>query len=93
MSVGSTRPTDCATVPQTFLTTSEVAGILRCSEKTILRRVSAGKLPSVKDGGRYLFEATAIRTLFVARMVRPKSEGQTMFPVRAPHADVSNPTD
>jgi len=93
MNVGSTHPPDCDTVPQTFLTVPEVAEILRCSKKTILRRVSAGKLPAVKDGGRYLFEATAIRTLFVARMVRPKSEGQTMFPVRRPHAAASNSTD
>lgn len=60
-----------------LLTTSEVAELLRCSEKTIFRRVHAGKLPAIKEGGRYLFDADLIRTELMARMVRPKAKSST----------------
>ncbi len=76
-----------------FLNTAEVAQILRCSEKTILRRVGAGKLPAIKDGGRYLFEAITIQTLLAAHMVRPKSQRRSTFVASASRADTSNPTD
>jgi excisionase family DNA binding protein len=37
-----------------FFTVAEVAAILRCSSKTILRRIEVGKLKAKPDGGRYL---------------------------------------
>jgi excisionase family DNA binding protein len=57
----------------TLLTLAEVAETLRCSEKTIRRRIDAGTLPASKQGGRWLFEAAAIRAALIAGMTRPKS--------------------
>jgi excisionase family DNA binding protein len=37
-----------------FFTVAEVAAILRCTSKTILRRIKAGKLKAKPDGGHYL---------------------------------------
>ena len=66
-----------------LLTLAEVAETLRCSEKTIRRRINAGTLPASKQGGRWLFEAAAIRAALIAGLTRPKS---------APSAPLFNPT-
>jgi excisionase family DNA binding protein len=65
---------------------------LRCSKKTIRRRIDAGTLPASKQGGRWLFEATAIRAALIAGMVRTKSpvaSDRSAFATRA-QADTSN---
>lgn len=55
-----------------LLTVAEVAELLRCSPKTIYRRVANGALPAIEDGGRFLFDVRDIRAALIARMVRPK---------------------
>lgn len=56
-----------------LLTVAEVATLLRCSHKTIYRRVAAGALPAIAEGGRFLFDKADIRALVLARLVRIKS--------------------
>jgi excisionase family DNA binding protein len=54
-----------------LLTVEEVSDILRCSSKTIYRRVAKGELPAIRNGGRFLFTESEILAQFQARMVRP----------------------
>ena len=49
-----------------LLTVAEAAEILRCSEKTIRRRIAAGPLPATKLGNRWLFAAAAIQRALIA---------------------------
>ena len=35
---------------QPLLTLADVAGILKCSIKTVVRRISSGDLPVIRDG-------------------------------------------
>ncbi len=76
-----------------LMTTSQVAIILRCSEKTILRRVQAGTLPAIKEGGRYLFDADVIRAALLALMVRPKSKTSIVFSAGGSHCNQPIKTD
>jgi hypothetical protein len=39
-----------------FLTTADVATLLRCSEKTVRRRIAAGLIPARIEGGRLLID-------------------------------------
>ena len=55
-----------------FLTVAEVATLLRCSTKTIYRRVANGTLPALEEGGRFLFNIDDIRAVLIAKMVCPK---------------------
>ena len=57
-----------------LLTVAEVATLLRCSTKTIYRRVPNGTLPAIEEGGRFLFNIDDIRAVLIAKMVRPKSQ-------------------
>jgi excisionase family DNA binding protein len=86
------EPNRANTVPK-LMTTSEIANVLRCSEKTILRRVQAGALPAIKEGGRYLFDAQVIRAALLALMVRPKSKTSTKFPPGGSHCNRPIQTD
>lgn len=45
---------------QQYYTISEVAEILRCSEKTVYNRVKSGKLRSIKNGRLVLFTKESI---------------------------------
>jgi excisionase family DNA binding protein len=74
--------------PLRLLTTSEVADLLRCSEKTILRRVQAGTLAAVREGGRYVFDAEVIRAMFLANMVKPPGISTNVFQDKASHREV-----
>jgi excisionase family DNA binding protein len=62
-----------------LLTVAEVAELLRCSTKTIYRRVACGEIPAIQDGGRFLFNVVDIRALLIARLVRPKSKSTAAF--------------
>lgn len=57
-----------------FLTVDEAANTLRCSTKTIYRRIKANVLPAIREGGRYLIDVEVIREALIARMVRHKSK-------------------
>jgi len=57
-----------------LLTVAEVAELLRCSPKTIYRRVTSGVLPAIEDGGRFLFNTADIRAVLIKRIARPKSK-------------------
>ncbi len=78
---------------QNLLTTSEVANILRCSERTIYRRVIAGALPAIRDGGRLLFDAKIIRAGLLVRMSRSKSKSPITFPADALRGNRPIPDD
>lgn len=62
-----------AALPQ-LMTTAEVAGILRSCEKTILRRIKSGKLPAIREGGRWLIKADDVRVLLIQGMTRHKRQ-------------------
>ncbi len=53
-----------------LLTTAEAAEVLRLSIKTVLRRIESGKLPAIREGGRWLVDAEAIRTVLIAGLRR-----------------------
>ena len=48
-----TQPVPGANDLPHLLTTTEVAEVLRVSVKTILRRIENGKLPAIREGGRW----------------------------------------
>jgi len=54
-----------------FYTYPEVAGILRCSEKTIYNRVMAGEITPIHNGRKRLFSYESIRA-FVEYSMNPK---------------------
>lgn len=39
-----------------FFTTADVATLMRCSEKTVRRRIAAGHIPARIEGGRLLID-------------------------------------
>lgn len=55
-----------------FLTVSEVAEIIRFSLKTIYRRINAGLLPAIDEGGRFLIDAETIRALLIVKLAKPQ---------------------
>jgi excisionase family DNA binding protein len=58
-----------------LLTVAQVAGILRCSTKTVRRMISEGVLPASSTSGR----AIRIRASDVQRVLHPKIEDQTVM--------------
>ncbi|UEM18456.1 helix-turn-helix domain-containing protein [Skermanella mucosa] len=50
-------PPPVQAVPR-FLTVGETASLLRCSSRTILRRIAAGTLKARAEGNRYLIAQT-----------------------------------
>jgi excisionase family DNA binding protein len=58
-----------------LLTVAEVAGILRCSTKTVRRMISEGVLPASSTSGR----AIRIRARDIQRVLHPKTGDQTQM--------------
>ena len=46
--------------PNRYLTLVEVAGLLRCSKRSVQRYIEDGKLPYLRLGKRYLFRLDEI---------------------------------
>lgn len=59
-------PSEAGTPLPQLMTTAEVAMIIRASEKTILRRITSGKLPAFREGGRWLIEVEDVRAMLIA---------------------------
>lgn len=54
-----------------LLTTSEVARILRCSDKTIWRLIASGKLKAVKTGRCYRFRRHDVSEFIKRGLAKP----------------------
>lgn len=57
-----------------LLTVPEVAVILRCSIKTVYRRIRIGMLPAIEEGGRYLIDSDTIRAWLITKLIKPKTQ-------------------
>jgi excisionase family DNA binding protein len=65
-----------------LLTTAEGAEILRCSTRTMLRRIQSGKLRAVQIGGRYL-----LRREDVAEFIRKSLTSKSQKNLRKPQLE------
>lgn len=65
--------------PPRFLTVAEAAALLKVSEVTIYRGISAGEFPAVKIRGRYVIPAKAIDAMEDAALAAPEATAQAMW--------------
>lgn len=60
---------------ESLMSISEVAEVLRISERGVYRLMSGGRLPSVKVGGRTLIEPAEVRRFIASRRRDGHPEG------------------
>jgi excisionase family DNA binding protein len=74
---GSAPPAiDSLSVNTELLTIDEAADVLRCSRRTIERRIAFGNLAAIRNGRRILISVTAIRAFVASNAYRFNAGGQ-----------------
>ncbi|MGO9242864.1 MAG: helix-turn-helix domain-containing protein [Bryobacteraceae bacterium] len=65
------QPEPKRTTPPAFMTTAEVAWLLRYTETTIRRQARAGTLPGVRYGKEWRFATSAVLRAYGSRLALP----------------------
>ncbi len=55
-----------------LLTVGEVATRLQCGERTVLKRIHSGKMPAVREGGRFLVDEADLSDYISRRKYKPR---------------------
>ncbi len=55
-------------VPEPLMTVKELAADMKASEKTVRRRIAAGELPVIRDGGLIRIRQKDYRAYLISKM-------------------------